>query len=82
MFWIIESPFLKNIPVDDRLAGVLALIYDKQSYRKELLWGHSTASMCIGFMNSSDHEPKAFISELPLNSKPGLSVIIEAKCFK
>jgi taspase (threonine aspartase 1) len=77
----LDSPLLKNVSVDDRLAGVLALVYDKELLHTELLWGHSTASMCIGFMSSSHKTAKALVSQMPHKSKPGHSFIIEAKSF-
>lgn len=79
--FFLDSPLLNSIPSDDKLAGVLALVYDKESAKTELLWGHSTASMCLGFMSSNISKPKAFISELS-SSKPGNSFIVETKLVK
>ncbi|CAG2177533.1 unnamed protein product [Oppiella nova] len=74
----IDSPLLENIAAEDRLAGVLALYHDKDSAHTELLWGHSTHSMCCGYMSSSLSKPKAFVSQLPIDSKPGLNFKVEA----
>ncbi|CAG2104334.1 unnamed protein product [Medioppia subpectinata] len=72
-----DSPLLQSIARENRLGGVLALYHDKDSTHTELLWGHSTHSMCIGYMGSHS-KPKAFISQLPTDSKPGLYFKVEA----
>ncbi|XP_062510126.1 uncharacterized protein LOC134186229 [Corticium candelabrum] len=48
---------------DDHLsqAGVVLLQYD--SPVAELLWIHSTQTMCIGYMSIQDTKPKALISK-------------------
>lgn len=81
--WIrLDSPFLQNIPIDERLGGVLALVYDKVSDETELLWGHSTPSMCLGYMSSNCSKPIALVSEMSGDSKPGKSFVIEGKLIK
>lgn len=52
----LESPFLWDVP--ERFGGALALRYDPNSGDGELLWGHTTKTMCIGFMTSESARPK------------------------
>lgn len=52
----LESPFLWDVP--DRLGGTLALKYDPQLGEGEVLWGHTTKTMCIGYMSTHSERPK------------------------
>lgn len=45
-----DSHILRN--VEEKLCGILVLCSDNQAC--EFLWAHSTPSLCIGYMNSSD----------------------------
>ncbi|KAK6183014.1 hypothetical protein SNE40_010570 [Patella caerulea] len=45
----------------------------------ELLWAHTTDSMCIGYMSSLQKTPKTFISRLPSDSQSGVSLKMEGK---
>lgn len=73
---------MQNVPTDDHLAGVLGITNDPQSKMVELFWAHSTASMCIGYMNSSARSAKSFISEMPASSKPGTTINSQSRIFK
>ena len=80
--FIVDSSFLIDVEVDNKLAGVLALVHNQNEQHLELLWGHTTQSMCIGYMNSSHKNAKSFISELPNDSNPGQISLVEAKSFR
>lgn len=72
---------IKNVAIENRLVGIMGLRKDPLSEKIELFWGHSTKSMCIGYMNSNS-TAKAFISELPVNITPGSDIISQSKIFK
>lgn len=48
----------------------------------EFLWGHTTSTMCIGYMCTSDKAPKSRLSSLPPGKIPGCNVVIEGTTFK
>ncbi|KAJ6218291.1 hypothetical protein RDWZM_009448 [Blomia tropicalis] len=77
-----KSPLMTNIPHEDRLAGVLGLIHHKKTQRVELIWAHSTASMCIGYMSNIDKSATSIISEMPPAVTPGASVSVESTMLK
>ena len=55
-YWFIaESPFLAS--VDDKLGGALVLSHGADE-GVELVWAHTTESMCIAYMSSSSETPK------------------------
>ncbi|KAK3093802.1 hypothetical protein FSP39_020409, partial [Pinctada imbricata] len=56
----LDSEFLEK--EDEKFAGVIALRQEKQdaSDNVELLWGHTTDSMCIAYVTSSQLKPKVF----------------------
>ncbi|XP_061167801.1 threonine aspartase 1-like [Saccostrea echinata] len=66
----LESEFLEE--EEDKLAGVLALRQNEDNI-VELLWGHTTDSMCVGYMSSSLQKPKVVMSRLPDGGVPGKS---------
>ncbi|XP_075592246.1 taspase 1 isoform X2 [Dermatophagoides farinae] len=74
-----ESPLMKNVPREDHLAGILGLSTDTDNI--EMFWGHSTKSMCIGYMDSTFTSGKSFISDLDCSVKPGSSIIVQSKLF-
>lgn len=49
-----ESPFLWGVP--EKLAGAIGLKHD--GHQGEFLWGHTTPSMCIGYMICGESQPK------------------------
>ncbi|XP_076098055.1 threonine aspartase 1-like isoform X1 [Mytilus galloprovincialis] len=75
----LESEFLKHL--DCKFGGAIALRQDKYDNKQsvELIWGHTTDSMCIGFMSLSDKKPKVFLSRLPPQSLPGKSFTMEGR---
>lgn len=76
----LESPFLWDVP--ERLGGTLALRYDPNSGDGELLWGHTTKTMCIGFMSTESVRPKCMISYLPQKVEPGRKAVVSGYPFK
>ncbi|XP_062610709.1 threonine aspartase 1-like isoform X2 [Saccostrea cucullata] len=66
----LESEFLEE--EKDKLAGVLAL-KQNDGDTVEVLWGHTTDSMCVGYMSSSLKKPKVVMSRLPEGGIPGKS---------
>lgn len=73
----LESEYLVNIT--DKLAGVLALRQekDKEEANVELIWGHTTDSMCVSYMSLTDKKPKVIISRLPAGCITGQSFTME-----
>lgn len=80
------SILMKNIPREDHLAGVLALKYfkpdsDNSGPSVELMWAHSTSSMCIAYMSTKTDKPAAFISDMPDYASPGSLVLTQSRFF-
>lgn len=74
---------MRNVSRENCLAGVLALVHDADSKSIELIWAHSTATMCIGYMTSTPSaSAKAFISSMPTTSIPGNTVTAQSQLFK
>ncbi|XP_047517156.1 threonine aspartase 1 [Pieris napi] len=59
----LESPFLWDVP--ERLGGALSLMFNPQIGEGELLWGHTTKTMCVGYMSTQTAKPKCIMSYLP-----------------
>ncbi|XP_045449709.1 threonine aspartase 1 [Melitaea cinxia] len=76
----LESPFLWDIP--ERLSGTLALIFNPQNGDGELLWGHTTKTMCIGYMSTETAKPKCIISYLPPKVDTGRKAVVSGVPFK
>ncbi|XP_067680339.1 threonine aspartase 1-like isoform X2 [Haliotis asinina] len=79
----LESEFLSG--VEDKHGGVLVLkhLSDDDGFREaEVLWAHTTDSMCIGYQLETHDRPTTFISRLPDSSLPGKSFAMEGKNFK
>uniref|UniRef100_A0A182SMD9 Uncharacterized protein n=1 Tax=Anopheles maculatus TaxID=74869 RepID=A0A182SMD9_9DIPT len=53
---LLESPFLSKQKAIH--AGSLSIIYNTASGDGDLLWAHTTNSMCIGFMSTKQKKPK------------------------
>ncbi|XP_062616408.1 threonine aspartase 1-like [Saccostrea cucullata] len=66
----LESEFLEE--EDDKLGGVLAL-KQNEGDTVQVLWGHTTDSMCVGYMSSLLKKPKVVMSRLPEGGIPGKS---------
>ncbi|XP_059057206.1 threonine aspartase 1 [Achroia grisella] len=76
----LESPFLWDVP--ERLGGTLALRFDSDIGEGELLWGHTTKTMCIGYMSTQNERPKCIISYLPPKVEPGQKAVVSGRPFK
>lgn len=50
------SPFLWDVP--ERLGGSLALKFDPLTGDGEVLWSHTTKTMCVGYMSTKSDRPK------------------------
>lgn len=76
----LESPFLWDVP--ERLGGTLALKFDPDSGDGELLWGHTTKTMCVGYLSTAKERPKCVISYLPNHMKPGSKAVVSGYPFR
>lgn len=52
----VSSPFLR--PYGEVYGGALSLMYDASTGDCELLWGHTTQAMCIGYMATTSNKPQ------------------------
>ncbi|XP_028163254.1 threonine aspartase 1 [Ostrinia nubilalis] len=75
----LNSPFLWD--VSERLGGTLALRFDPAIGEGELLWGHTTKTMCIGYMSTEHERPKCIISQLPAKVEPGHKAVVSGTPF-
>ncbi|CAG9823589.1 unnamed protein product [Phaedon cochleariae] len=69
----LKSKFLRN--VNRKLGGALVVHRDNKSGEVSVLWGHTTDSMGVGYMQTKDSKPKSFICELP-----GYAVPEDSQC--
>ncbi|XP_068633769.1 threonine aspartase 1 [Battus philenor] len=76
----LKSPFLWDVP--ERLGGSLALMFNPQLGEGELLWGHTTKTMCVGYMSTEVTKPKCVISYLPPKVTPGHKAVVSGIPFK
>ncbi|GFR80404.1 threonine aspartase 1-like [Elysia marginata] len=69
----IGSEFLRT--TSEKFGGVLILKSHSDGPHREveLSWAHSTASMCVGYMDRVNDSPKVFMSRLDDNATPGTS---------
>jgi len=58
-----ESPFLEAVP--EKLGGAICMQYDDRCGRGDFLWTHTTASMGIAYMTTSDAKATTVMSRLP-----------------
>lgn len=52
----LESPFLSS--VREIYGGALSIVYDKNTGDGELLWSHTTQSLCLAYMSTKDKYSK------------------------
>ncbi|XP_041369355.1 threonine aspartase 1-like [Gigantopelta aegis] len=93
---VLEDGFLKSEflhGVQDKNAGMLGLVFEQvcdssmsnndsdNSCSVEVLWGHTTSSMCVGYMSEVHHKPRALISRLPPDSNAGATFAVQGKLF-
>ncbi|XP_071478538.1 threonine aspartase 1-like [Diadema antillarum] len=73
---VFQKQFLKSPLLGDdspRLGGALTLQCGDDTSKSELLWIHSTESMCVGYMDTGLTRPKMVISRLPKGARAGKS---------
>ncbi|XP_022091254.1 threonine aspartase 1-like isoform X2 [Acanthaster planci] len=75
----IESPFLAS--VDEKLGGALVLSHHHDE-GVELVWAHTTETMCLGYMSSVSSTPKFQLSSLPASATSGKSLQVQGVNFK
>ncbi|XP_045617133.1 threonine aspartase 1 [Procambarus clarkii] len=74
----LESDFLEG--VHPRMAGALILRHDPRGGISDLYWLHTTRTMGVCYMTTSDRRPQAQFSELA-EDKIGISVNLQSKSF-
>lgn len=74
------SPFLRG--ATEKYVGALFLKYSSADSISELLWAHTTSSMCVSYMSASDKRPHVIISRQPSGSCNTSNVVIEGKQIK
>jgi taspase (threonine aspartase 1) len=78
----LNSPFLRN--VEPKLGGALAVrleVGHSDGFEGEVLWAHTTDSMCLAFMSTEDTAPTALVSRLPDGIRSGKSCVVQSQCF-
>ncbi|XP_031335006.1 threonine aspartase 1 isoform X2 [Photinus pyralis] len=73
-----ESRHLRNIK--QKLGGALVLHLTTEG-EGAVLWGHSTETMSVGYMKTTDVKPKALISQLPQEIQVGSSINVGGTHF-
>ncbi|XP_018328264.1 threonine aspartase 1 isoform X2 [Agrilus planipennis] len=74
----IDSRFLWD--VSEKLGGALVL-HVKPSKEGHVMWGHSTETMSVGFLNCNDGKAKSVVSKLPMEVSVGSSVSVNGIDF-
>uniref|UniRef100_U5EQR2 Putative taspase 1 n=1 Tax=Corethrella appendiculata TaxID=1370023 RepID=U5EQR2_9DIPT len=77
---LFESPFLSQ--QTEIHAGSLSILFNTDSGDGDLLWAHTTMSMCLGFMSTKQKKPKFVLSKLPQNLKSGTKTAVSGHHFK
>ncbi|XP_055546824.1 threonine aspartase 1 [Wyeomyia smithii] len=77
---LLDSPFLAK--QKEIYAGSLSLIYNTASNDGDLLWAHTTNSMCLGFQSTRHKKPKCVVSKLPPNIFCGTKTVVSGHHFK
>lgn len=65
----LKSPFLTDDAA--RLGGAIAVRYNHKDRDAEILWTHSTDSLCVGYMDTTQTKAKMVISRLPPGASAG-----------
>lgn len=63
----LKSPFIREVNVENRLAGFLAAVRDEDSTRVELVCGHNTPSMIYSYRSSMARKANNFFSQFTEN---------------
>ncbi|KZC05879.1 PREDICTED: threonine aspartase 1-like [Dufourea novaeangliae] len=75
----IDSKFLCEL--EQKLGGVIAIRFAPQEGLGDFLWSHSTDSMIIGYMNSTEQSAVSHMSSLS-SHEVGKKAVVEGICFK
>ncbi|KAK2182401.1 hypothetical protein NP493_356g01009 [Ridgeia piscesae] len=79
----LRSPYIQT--VEQKLGGALAVkVHTTDTCGEmevEVLWAHTTDSMCVAFMSTESSHPKALISRLPEGKRCGKSYVVQSKCY-
>ncbi|KAI0212712.1 Threonine aspartase 1 [Lamellibrachia satsuma] len=79
----LRSPYIQS--VEQKLGGALAVKVQTTDtcgeMDVEVLWAHTTDSMCVAFMSTESSNPKALISRLPEGKRCGKSYVVQSKCY-
>lgn len=76
----LESPLMRD--EKQPLGGAVVVTVDSGTAGRldvEVLWAHTTDSMCLGYMSTTDQQAKAFVSRLPEGYRAGSHVTIQSK---
>ncbi|XP_053695690.1 threonine aspartase 1 [Sabethes cyaneus] len=77
---LLNSPFLAN--QKEIFAGSLSMIYNSSRGSGDVLWAHTTNSMCLGLQSTRHKKPKCIVSKLPLNVYCGGKPVVSGHHFK
>lgn len=75
----INSPYLANL--NEVYGGSLSLYYDKSSRQGDIIWSHTTKSMCLGYMDTTNSRARFVHSELPASCQPGYKTVVTGRHF-
>lgn len=75
----LNSPFLWDVP--ERLGGALTLKFDNSTGEGEVLWGHTTKTMCVGYMATDSDKPECILTSLPSPAGAGKKVVVYGHPF-
>lgn len=75
----IQSPYLANIA--EVYGGSLSLYFDRNTGHGDIIWSHTTKSMCLGYMDTGNNRAKFVHSELPADCEPGRKTVVSGKHF-
>lgn len=70
----LESPYLSGI--DEKYGGALSIMYDPKAGHGDILWSHTTKTMCLGYMTTLQRKPKFVTSSLPSYCTAGKKVVV------
>ncbi|XP_055597101.1 threonine aspartase 1 [Uranotaenia lowii] len=77
---LFNSPFLSK--KTEIHAGSLSILYNTSTGDGDLLWAHTTNSMCLGFQSTKNKRPKFVFSKLPANLSYGTKSVVSGHNFR
>lgn len=75
----LDSKFLSAL--EQKMGGAIAIRYMSDEKIGDLLWSHSTNTMIIGYMNSTEKTAVSHMSTLP-EAVVGEKAVVEGICFR